>query len=210
MTVASAMASGPRRAALLPRWVVWLLFAIVPVIGAGIVAAGVGGSHHQVTTVGAEQAALRDYIAALHGPTAFGGQIVEQEMKPSLREAQNGQIDGATLADRARGWQLAMQRVRSDVARIAAPPAVAAVRPLFDQALGQYLAAAGLFERAGQAAPAQRGALLDQAVAAARAADATYDRAAAVLQAALRGLGLPPDAALPDPSPGAGGAPSEP
>jgi hypothetical protein len=184
-----------------------LLFAIVPVTGAGLVAAGIGAGHHQATGSGAQQAALRDYIAALRGPTAFGGQIVEQEMKPSLREAQNGQLDGATLADRARGWQLAMQRVRRDVARIAAPPAVVAARPLFDQALGQYLGAAGLFERAGQAAPAERGGLLDQAVAAARTADATYDRAAAVVQAALRAVGLPPDAALPDPSPGAAGLP---
>jgi hypothetical protein len=149
------------------------------------------------------RAELRAYTAALRAPTAEAGQVVEEDMKPSLSDLRAGRLDAATFSQRARSWQIAMARARRRVDAISAPAPVRAATPLFDAALDGYAAAARSFELAGAATGAQRATLLDQGVAAARAADGTYDRAAAVVQSALRAAGLPPDAELPDPSPGA-------
>ncbi len=182
---------------MLPRWVAWSIAAVVVACAAGLALAitlpNQGG--------GQDAKALTAYTTALRGPTADGGRIVEEEMKPSIPEFNNGTLDAGTFTQRARGWQLGLRRVKDQIDRISVPPAIAAAGPLFDQAMDDYIHAAQLFEQAGTAPQAQRRADIDRAVAAAEAADHQYDQAALVVQRALVAAGLQPDSALPNPTP---------
>ena len=187
---------------MMPRWVMWLMATIAVGVAVGFIA--LVATPHPGGDSGANPAStqvLKDYIDALRPPTTEGGRIVEQEMKPSLGEFERGEVDGNTFSARARGWQIGMQRVRDRIDQISVPPVIASAGPLFDAAIDDYISAARLFEQAGQAAAAQKDAAVQRAVDAARTADRAYDRAAAVVQRALRAAGLPPDSALPDPTP---------
>jgi hypothetical protein len=182
-----------------PRWTVLLIIAVAASVCVGaVVLVTLQVTQAPAPTTSADRQALTAYTAALRGPTSEGGEIVSQEMRPSVTELRNGQVDGTTFAQRARGWQLAFQRIRIRLAGIDTPAPVAAARELFDQALQGYARAASLFIEAGAAQGAQRDALLAQAATAGTAADSLYNRAAAVVQAALRRAGLAPDPDLPD------------
>lgn len=184
---------------MLPRWVAWSIAAVVIACAAGLallvtLPSGSGGNTQ-------DPKALTAYIGALRGPTSVGGQIVEEEMKPSISEFTSGRVDAATFVQRARGWELGLHRVKDQIDRIAVPPAIAAAGPLFDQAMDAYIQAAQLFQQAGTVREAQRRAAIDRAIAAAQAADHQYDQAALVVQRALAAAGLAPDSALPNPTP---------
>jgi hypothetical protein len=190
-----------------PRWALALVaLATLTVAGAGIAIAVIvssGGTSNSPASrsPSAGAAALTAFVAALRAPTAQGGQVVEQEMKPSIADLSSGQIDGPTMESRARSWQIAFARVRQRVDAIAVPAGLQTARQLFDSAIDGYARVAAILLQAGAAAPDGRGALLDAAVAAGRRADALYDQASAQVQAALRAAGLPVDPNLPDPTP---------
>jgi hypothetical protein len=143
-------------------------------------------------------AALTAYTTALRQPTAAGGAIVAEEMRPSLGEFASGAVDPATFSRRAAGWRLAMTQVRQRIDAITVPPTMRSAAQLFDQALTEYVHAATLFAAVGESPAAQRQALVDGGMTAATQADALYDRAAAVVQSGLRQAGLPTDTLLPD------------
>ncbi len=190
---------------MLPRWVAWSIAAVVVVCAAGlavIIAVTGSGGGTGSSTSRPDAAVLTAYTTALRSPTSEGGRIVEQEMKPSIAEFSQGQVDAATFQARARGWELGFARVRDDIDKIAVPPAIASAGPLFRQAMDAYLDAAKLFEQAGGvAAGPQRDAAMQRAIAQAESADRQYDAAALVVQRALAAAGLPPDSALPNPTP---------
>jgi hypothetical protein len=189
---------------LVPRWVQWALGVVVLAVAAGMIvllAVNSSGGGSATPTPRADAAVLTAYTQALRGPTSEGGRVVQQLMKPSIGEFEQGQVDAATFESRARGWILALQRVKQQLDRISVPPVIASAGPLFGQAMDAYIQAAQIFEQAAAAPMAERTAALDRGRQAGRDADRLYDRAAAVVQRALRAAGLPTDAALPDPSP---------
>jgi hypothetical protein len=191
-----------------PRWALALVAACtLTVVGAGIAVlvlwSSGGGAAHPTPSPRAGAAALLAYTSALRGPTAQGGQVVEQEMKPSISDFSGGQIDGATLLARARSWQLAFTRVRQEIDAIAVPAGLEQAQRLFDAAIDGYARAADLLLQAATGPAAARDSLLDGAIAAGRQADAIYDRAAQLVQTALVAAGLPVDVDLPNPSPSA-------
>ena len=182
----------------------WTMGGLAVLVAGGLVALlVVMGSSGGSPPPKPDAAALTAYTTALRPPTSEGGRIVQQEMKPSLSEFGSGTVDGPTFAARARGWQLALARVRDDIDKIAVPPSIPSAGPLFHDAMTAYVHAAQLFEQAGTAPADRRQSAVDAAIAAARAADQAFDRAAVVVQRALRAAGLPPDSALPNPSPSA-------
>ena len=188
---------------IMPRWGSWAIGVVVIACAAGLVlvlalARSAGDSGQPAHP---DAAALTAYTAALAPPTKEGGRIVQQEMKPSLGEFEQGQLSAADFVVRARGWQLELGRVRDAIDHVAVPPVIASAGGLFHQAMQAYIDAARLFEQAGEAAAADRQAALQRAVAAAREADRQFDQAAIVVQRALRNAGLPADHNLPDPSP---------
>ena len=202
MSAHSGLMRHRRRAArLLPAWLLWSVGAVAAgAVVTGVVVLLASSASEPPAAAARDRAELQAYASALRGPTAAGGEVVAREMQPSIRELRAGQVDGATFAVRARGWQLALQRVHQRIDALASPVAAAAARPLFESAIDGYVAAAALFEKAGMAGGTARSDLLDRGVGVARSADTAYDRAAAVVQDALRREGLPPDPALPNPS----------
>jgi 4-amino-4-deoxy-L-arabinose transferase-like glycosyltransferase len=196
---------------MVPRWVQWGLALVVLAVAAGLIlivalstsGGGVGNASASPTPA-AGSSVLTAYVDALRGPTREGGQVIEQLLKPSISEFASGQVDAATFTARARGWVLSLQKVKRELAAIRVPPVIASAGPLFDQAMDGYVHTAQVLEQAAAVPESQRVAALDQGRQAGRDADAVYDRAAALVQRALRAAGLPPDSALPDltPSPG--------
>ena len=195
---------------MVPRWVQWGLALVVVAVAAGLVlivalgaAGGGGGGNTTSPTPGPGSAALKTYIDALRAPTSEGGQVIVQLLKPSINEFEQGQVDDATFTARARGWILSLQKVKRELDAIAVPPAASGAGPIFDQAMDAYIHCAQVLEQAASVPESQRSAALDAGRQAGRDADAIYDRAAAIVQRALRNAGLPPDSALPDVTPAA-------
>ncbi len=193
---------------MVPRWVQWTLAAVVLVVVGGLVAILVlsagGGGRRQATgspTPAPGSQVLTAYTQALRAPTSEGGQVIQQLLKPSINEFDQGQVDAATFLQRAKGWVLSLQKVKKKIDAIPVPPAIASAGPLFDQAMDAYVHCAEVLENAASVPAGQRSAALDAGRQAGRDADAAFDRAAAVVQRALRNAGLPPDADLPDPTP---------
>lgn len=193
---------------MVPRWVQWALAGVVLAVAAGLVAilalsAAGGGGNGQAgasPTPAPGSQVLTAYTTALRAPTSEGGQVVEQLLKPSIDEFQQGQVDPATFLARARGWVLSLQKVKQELDAIPVPPAIAAAGPLFDQAMDAYIHCAHVLEDAASVPAAQRPAALDAGRQAGRDADAAFDRAAAVVQRALRAAHLATDPNLPDPT----------
>jgi len=194
---------------MVPRWVQWALAGVVLAVAAGLVvilalgAAGGGGNSQAggSPTPAPGSQVLTTYTSALRAPTSEGGQVIVQLLKPSIDEFDQGQVDAATFLDRAKGWVLSLQKVRQEIDAIPVPPVIASAGPLFDAAMDAYIHCAQVLENAATAPAAQRSAALEAGRQAGRDADAAFDRAAAVVQRALRAAGLPPDQNLPDPSP---------
>ena len=193
---------------MVPRWVQWTLGVVVVAVAAGLIAilvasssGGGGGNAAGSPTPAPGSAALKAYVDALRSPTSDGGRVVEQLMKPSIAEFAQGKVDPSTFTARAKGWVLALQSVKQRLDRISVPPVVASAGPLFDQAMDGYIHTAQVFEQAASVPADQRDAALEAGRQAGRDADQVYDRAATVVQRALRAAGLPPDSALPDVTP---------
>ena len=192
---------------MVPRWVQWALAGVVLAVAAGLIvivalsAAGGGGSQAGGSPTPAPGSqVLTAYTAAIRAPTSEGGQIIVQLLKPSINEFDQGQVDAATFLARAKGWVLSLQKVKKEIDAIPVPPAIASAGPLFDAAMDAYIHCAQVLENAATVPPAQRSAALEAGRQAGRDADAAFDRAAAVVQRALRAAGLAPDQNLPDPS----------
>jgi hypothetical protein len=189
---------------MVPRWVMWSIAAVVLACAAGlivVVAVGHSGGDDTPPAQHPDAKALTAYTQALRAPTSQGGQVVQEQMKPSIGEFEQGQVDPGTFVSRARGWQLAMQRVKDQIDKIPVPPFIAAAGGYFDQSMDAYIAAARLFEQAATVPEAQRQAAIAKAITQAQAADHLFDQAAVVVQRALAAAGLPPDDALPNPTP---------
>jgi hypothetical protein len=150
------------------------------------------------TAPAASRTQLTAYANAVAAVAAPAGQVVDTDMKPSVGSFEQGTLDGATLGARARAWSLTFHRTRAAIAMVSVPPGLDAAQSGFLAALDAYAHAADLF--AAAAANQSQGAT-DLATAAARAADARYSAASAILQRALRAAGSPPDVRFPDQTP---------
>jgi hypothetical protein len=171
-----------------------LAIALAVVIGAGSLS---GAPRPAAGARSSPDPALRRYVQDLQAVMAPGGQVVETDMKPSLRAFAQGQVSPADMGARARSWQIALQRVKSRFLALLPPAEVGGATPLFAAALDQYLAAARFGEQASEAGPDQRPVYLEQAAQAGRSGDQKYNAAAKVVQDALRAQGSSPDPNLP-------------
>jgi hypothetical protein len=152
---------------------------------------------------GDDRAAYLEYEGALLVSLREGGMIVQQQMKPSLREARAGEIDGTNLGQRADGWRLAFNRLRGQVAALDPPALLGDVESRFLAAMDGYLSVADATAAAGAAGdPAVRDRLLGEAESAGERADDLFDRAAEIMQSHRRRLGLGTTPSLPTSAPG--------
>jgi hypothetical protein len=152
-----------------------------------------GTAHHAGATE------VLGYEKHLMPIVSAGGQVVEQSMKPALRDFRYDHVTPpAFMATEAEGWIAALSSARSQVAAIKAQPELAAVSQGIADALDRYGEAARYFRSAflAEAGPA-REQLLAAGLSSARSADHLYDRAASRLQRIRHRLGLPTDPYFP-------------
>ena len=170
---------------------------------AAVLVAGTAGAT-TVFLVGSSQrrddrAAYLRYERAVLVPIRAGGQLVQQEMKPSLGDLGSGSLSAALAVLRAGAWRSALTRTRNEISAIRAPRFLGDIVRLWSVAMDGYLKIPDLFAQAARAAGAKRTALLDAAAEAGNRADKLFDDAARVMQYHRRRLGLGPTHDLPDP-----------
>lgn len=176
-----------------------LVYTIVLVLAlaAGATAVFLMGSSNRKD----DRAAIVAYERSVLPAVREAGRIVQQEMKPSLREIMEGTITGRQLLDRTGAWQRVFKRVRDDLIALDAPAFLSDIDAGWDAAMGAYLVTVDAFEAIGRADPGAVSVAVDQAVSLAERADDLFDRVAGVIQFHRRRLGLGSSTNLPDPSP---------
>jgi hypothetical protein len=171
--------------------------ALVVVLAAGATAVFLTGSSNRED----DRAAIVSYERSLLPAVREAGRIVQQEMKPSLREIAEGTITGQQLLDRTGAWQRVFKRVRDDLLALEPPALLGEIEAGWDAAIGAYLITVDAFQTVGRADPGTVSAAVDQAATLAEQADKLFDRVAGVIQFHRRRLGLGATPNLPDPSP---------
>jgi hypothetical protein len=169
---------------------------LVLVLAAGATAVFLMGSSNRKD----DRAAIVAYERSVLPAVREAGRIVQQEMKPSLREVVDGTITGQQLLDRTGAWQRVFKRVRDDLVALDAPAFLGDIDAGWDAAMGAYLVTVDAFQAIGRADPGFVSVAVDQAVSLAERADDLFDRVAGVVQFHRRRLGLGASPNLPDPS----------
>lgn len=121
------------------------------------------------------------------------GSVEVMGMRPAVADLRTGTDLGRPeiVAVQARAWRAALETDRAKLAALTPPAELRPMAALMDASMGLYLQAVQRFLDATAATGAQRGALLDQGIAAAREGADVYDRASAVLHQVRRAHGLP-------------------
>jgi hypothetical protein len=178
------------------RWRNPLIYtiALVVVLAAGATAVFLAGSSNRED----DRAALVSYERSLLPAIREAGRIVQQEMKPSLREIVEGTITGQQLLDRTGAWQRVFKRVRDDLLALEPPALLGDIEAGWDAAMGAYLITVDAFQTVGRADPGTVPVAVEQAVTLAEQADKLFDRVAGVIQFHRRRLGLGASPNLPD------------
>lgn len=175
--------------------------ALVAALATGATAVFLLGSSNRKD----DRASLVSYELSLLPAVREAGRIVQQEMKPSLREIMEGTITGRQLLERTGAWQRVFKRVREDLLALEPPALLGDIEAGWDAAMGAYLLTVDAFQTIGRADPASVSFAVDQAVTFAERADDLFDRVAGVIQFHRRRLGLGSSTNLPDPSPSPAG-----
>jgi hypothetical protein len=176
-----------------------------PIIATAAVLLGLAAGATGVALVGSAQrrddrAAYLGYERALLPSLREGGRIVQEEMKPSLRELADGQLTPAMALERATAWQGEMTKILADVVALDPPSFLGSVEGSWKGAIVLYRGIADLFKQAAKGTGAERTRLLAEAAATGTRADAAFDRASAMMQFHRRRLGLGATSHLPDPA----------
>jgi hypothetical protein len=176
-----------------------------PVIATIAVLAGLAVGATAVALVGSAQrrddrGAYLRYERQILPPLRDGGRIVQQEMKPSLREFADGEITQAMALERATGWRGELAKVLADVVAPDPPSFLGDIAARWRKAIAGYRQIPDLFEQAAHKTGAARARSLEQAAGAGTRADKLFDEASAVMQFHRRRLGLGSTTDLPDPA----------
>jgi hypothetical protein len=176
----------------------WLSMGAVLVLAAG--AAVMGATRGSGSGTSSTRAAeVEAYVQAITPAARQGGFVIQKGMKPAVSALSRGEETPVVM--QAVAWVDQLNQVRKDFQAAEAPRGLQEAAAAFDQALAQYIDAAEHIGSAGMVSGDMRVRLLDQAVAAARQADETYDSASRRLQQARRQHGLQPSSVFPDPGP---------
>jgi hypothetical protein len=145
-----------------------------------------------------DRAAYLAYEKAVLIPIKDGGRIVQEEMKPSLREISDGSISGDQLAGRAETWRRVFTQIKADVLAPVPPRFLGDIRARWSAAMDAYLAAVDAFAAIARAPAPERSGLVGSAADAGERADKLFDAGARVMQAHRKRLGLGVTADFPD------------
>ena len=170
--------------------------AVVLVGGAGASAVFLRGAAQRRE----DRAAILTYERAVVPIVNEPGRVVVEEMRPSLREFNDGELTGEQLLRRAAAWARVFGEARSQLLALDPPGFLGDIEVRWREALDGYLATVQGFETLARGAESQRPRLIADAAAAGERADDLFDKAAAVIQFHRRLLGLGASRDLPDPA----------
>jgi len=141
----------------------------------------------------ADRHAVQSYYQAIHPLAQEGGRIVQQEMKPSLRELVRSTITPAKFRERAAAWERAFRNIREKFASAPRVKRLDKAAALYDQSFADYLRAISAFSNASRVATKKaRDKAISRAARIAQAADKQYDRARAELKHVMLEVGMTP------------------
>jgi hypothetical protein len=178
------------------KWAILATIAVLGGLAVGATAVALVGSAQRRN----DRVAYLRYERAILPPLREGGRIVQQEMKPSLRELADAKITEAEALGRATAWRVELSKLLADVTALDPPSFLGDIEVRWRAAIAGYRQIPDLFELAARQTGAVRGRLLEQAADAGTRADKLFDKASAVMQFHRRRLGLGSTAHLPDPA----------
>ena len=147
-----------------------------------------------------DRASYLRYERAILVPIKDGGRLVEQEIKPSFSDLENGSLSASEAIGRADAWRGDLRQDRARMVSLTPPAFLRGIQTLWASAMNAYLVIPDLFARAARASGSERTGLIDQAAAAGTRADRLFDNAARAMQFHRRRLGLGVTHDLPDPA----------
>jgi hypothetical protein len=175
-----------------------LIYSLVVVAGVAIGATVVfiAGSANRRS----DRKALVAYERAMLPHLKEAGRIVQQEMKPTLREVAEGSVSDAQLLERTAGWQLGLERVRKELLALSPPALLGSdFEDNLSTAMGGYLLTVDAFTAIANAPPDQKTVSIEAATTFGERADDLFDDVAGIIQFHRKRLGLGPSSNLPDP-----------
>ncbi|MGH2793427.1 MAG: hypothetical protein ACRDKG_03890 [Actinomycetota bacterium] len=175
--------------------------AVVVAVAIGTTAVFLVGSANRRS----DRNALLSYERAILPHIREAGRIVQQEMKPSLREITDGSLSDAEILERAEAWQRVFERVRADLLALQAPSLLGDIKEAWSAAMGGYLLAVDTVAAIARAPAGQRTVAIEQAATFGERADELFDTVASIIQLHRKRLDLGPSRNLPDPQPTASG-----
>ena len=178
------------------RWPIIATAAVVLVAAGGATAVFLVGSAQRRD----DRRAYLAYERAALVPIREGGQIVQEEMKPSLAQLHNGNVTVTDALTRASGWRNVLRSELTTLLALRPPSFLEDIDAKWTASFDAYVSIADLFAQAARASGPERDRLLDAAAAAGTRADSLFDAAARVMQFHRRRLGLGPTHSLPDPA----------
>lgn len=173
----------------------WYLAALVLLGAAGATTVFLAGSAQRRS----DRRGLVRYEREILPAAKRAGEIVQTEMKPSLRELHTGAVDGERFVERTQAWERVFLASRAELLAADPPAILGDVERTWARSFDTYIEAIRLFRRAAKAGGAERERLLDEGVTRAEEADTIYDEASRRLQRARRAVGLRPTGNFPDP-----------
>lgn len=182
-----------------PSWRKPLVYTLVVVIAAAIGATSVFlvGSQNRRS----DRNAVLAYERAILPHIREAGRVVQQEMKPTLREAAEGELTDEQLVQRAATWERVFERVRLDILALDPPALLGEIEEGWSVSMGAYLLAVDAIADIAEAPADRRESAMNTAATFGERADGFFDDVAAIIQFHRRRLGLGPSRNLPDPTP---------
>ncbi len=137
------------------------------------------------------------YTAAVEPLAKEGGSVVVLGLKPGLTDIGQGRFPRARLVQMATGWVGALERTSTAFAAVLAPGFLTEAKANYDRSLRLYVKTAKTLLAAARAGGEQRRALVARAAERGRRADASFDRAKAIVDKFRTQLGLPTESNQP-------------
>ena len=173
--------------------------AVVVIAAIGATAVFLVGSANRRS----DRNALVAYEKAVLPLVRDAGRIVEQEMKPTLREAAENKIADEEITRRAGAWERTFEGVRKGLLDLDPPSFLTDIETGWSTAMGGYLLVVDAFKAIAGAPADQRANAIQQATVFGDRADGLFDQVAGLIQFHRRRLGLGTSQNLPDPTPSA-------
>lgn len=175
---------------------------VAAVVALGLLVAGGALWNDGAATGAAATADFESYLAEVEPIAKDAGRVVQLGLKAGITDIGESKYDDRVLIGMADGWAGELETLREQLTAVTPPRSLADAHGRFVQAFDGYLAVAATLGEAARAPSAERPALVDQAAQRGEAADDTFDRGAAALQARANDLDLPTISWLPQPTQG--------